>query len=151
MNTVIIGLFILVCGVTIFLRPGEGPAALAMMALFTAPTLIVLARTPEQRTFLMRLFILALLVRIVLAVVIRVGHMEEFFGGDANTYDIFGGSLVEAWHGNVYHQAKYDSFVASGATAWGMIYLVAGVYEVVGPNMLAIQLINAAIGAATAV
>lgn len=151
MNTVIIALLILVCGGTIFLRPGEAPAAFAMMALFAAPTIIVLARTPEQRTFLMRVFILALIVRIILAVVIRVGHMEEFFGGDANTYDIFGGSLVEAWHGNAYHQAKYDSFVASGASAWGMIYLVAGVYEVIGPNMLAIQLINAAIGAATAI
>ena len=32
-----------------------------------------------------------------------------------------------------------------------MIYLVAGVYEVIGPNMLATQLINAAVGAATAV
>ena len=64
----------------------------------------------------------------MLAVVIYVGHMEEFFGGDANTYDIFGQSLVEAWHGNAFHQAKYEGFIASGATAWGMIYLVAAVY-----------------------
>jgi 4-amino-4-deoxy-L-arabinose transferase-like glycosyltransferase len=77
--------------------------------------------------------------------------MEEFFGGDANTYDVFGQSLAEAWNGNEYHQAKYESFVASGATAWGMIYLVAAVYSVVGANMLAIQLINAAVGAATAI
>jgi len=99
----------------------------------------------------MRLFVLALLVRIILAVVIYVGHMEEFFGGDANTYDVFGQSLVQAWHGNDYHRARYEGFVASGASAWGMIYLVAGVYEIVGPNMLAVQLINAAIGAATAI
>src|SRR6185369_15846320 len=32
-----------------------------------------------------------------------------------------------------------------------MIYMVAAVYEVVGPNILAIQLINGAIGAATAI
>src|SRR5215813_2246199 len=130
MNTVIILLLVVVCGGTIFLKPSEAPAALAMCALVTTPTLIILARTPEQRTFLMRLFILALVVRIILAVVINVGHMEEFFGGDANTYDAFGQSLVEAWHGNNYHQGKYDSFVASGASAWGMIYMVAGVYEV---------------------
>jgi 4-amino-4-deoxy-L-arabinose transferase-like glycosyltransferase len=99
----------------------------------------------------MRLFVLALVVRMILAVVIYVGHMEEFFGGDANTYDVFGQSLAEAWNGNEYHQAKYESFVASGATAWGMIYLVAAVYSVVGANMLAIQLINAAVGAATAI
>src|ERR1043166_6665823 len=151
MNIVLISLVILVCGGTIFIRPTEAPAALAMCALASMPTIIILARTPEQRSFLMRLFILALVLRIVLATVIYVGHMEEFFGGDANTYDIFGQSLVEAWHGNEYHQARYEGLVASGASAWGMIYLVAAVYEVIGANMLAIQLINAAIGAATAI
>ena len=151
MNIVLIALVVLVCGGSIFLRPSEAPAALAMCALAASPTLILLARTPEQRTFLMRLFVLALVVRIVLALVIYVGHWEEFFGGDANTYDVFGQSLREAWHGNDYHRARYEGFVASGASAWGMIYMVAGVYEVIGPNMLAIQLINAAIGAATAI
>src|ERR1043166_673793 len=140
MNIVLISLVILVCGGTIFLRPSEAPAALAMCALAAMPTIIIVARKPEQRTFLMRLFILALVIRMILAKVICVGHMEEFFGGDANTYDVFGQSLVEAWHGNEYHQQKYDSFVASGASAWGMIYLVAAVYQVIGPNMLAIQL-----------
>ena len=90
MNTVIIALLVLVCGGTIFLKPVDGPAALAMCAVAAVPTIIILARTPEQRTFLLRLFMLALIIRIVLAVVINVGHMEEFFGGDANTYDIFG-------------------------------------------------------------
>ncbi len=151
MNAILIFLVVAVCGGTLFIRPSEAPGALAMCALAAMPTIIILARTPEQRTFLMRLFVLALVVRMILAVVIYVGHMEEFFGGDANTYDVFGQSLVEAWHGNEYHQAKYESFVMSGATAWGMIYLVAAVYEVVGANILAIQLVNAAIGAATAI
>ena len=151
MNIVLISLVILVCAGTIFIRPTDGPAALAMCALASIPTVIILARNPEHRKFLLRLFVLALVIRMILAVVIYVGHMEDFFGGDANTYDIFGQSLVEAWHGNTFHQAKYEGFVASGASAWGMIYLVAAVYEVIGPNMLAIQLINAAIGAATAI
>src|SRR5678815_6094712 len=80
-----------------------------------------------------------------------MGHMEEFFGGDANTYDIFGQSLLEGLHGNDYHMQKYQSFVASGAGAWGMLYLVAGIYELVGRNMLAIQLVNASVGATTSV
>jgi 4-amino-4-deoxy-L-arabinose transferase-like glycosyltransferase len=151
MNTVFILMVVAVCGGTLFVRPSEAPGALAVCAVTALPTLIILARTPEQRTFLMRLFVLALVVRMILAVVINVGHMEEFFGGDANTYDVFGQSLVEAWNGNEYHQAKYESFVMSGATAWGMVYLVAAVYQVIGANMLAIQLINAAVGAATAI
>jgi hypothetical protein len=151
MNAVLILLVVVVCGGTIFVKPSEAPAALAICALAALPTIIILARTPEQRTFLMRLFVLALVARIILAVVINVGHMEEFFGGDANTYDVFGQSLVESWHGNEFHAAKYEGYVASGASAWGMLYLVAAVYEVIGPNMLAIQLINAAVGAATAI
>ena len=91
------------------------------------------------------------MVRIVLGSVIYMGHMEEFFGGDANTYDIFGQSLLEGLQGDAYHMQKYQSFVASGAGAWGMLYLVAGIYAVVGRNILAVQLVNASIGAATGV
>jgi hypothetical protein len=76
--------------------------------------------------------------------------MQEFFGGDANTYDIFGRSLIEAWTGDAFHLSEYERFVRSGAGAWGMLYLVAFVYSAIGRNMLAIQFINAAVGAATA-
>lgn len=151
MNILIIVLTLLVCGGSIFMQPADAPGGLAFCALVSIPTIIILARTAEHRTFLLRLFLLAVAVRIILATVIFTGNMEEFFGGDANTYDIFGQSLVQAWHGNVYHAGKYSSFVQSGASAWGMLYLVAAVYEVLGPNMLAIQLINASVGATTAV
>jgi hypothetical protein len=151
MNILLICVILAVCGGAIFLNPTQAPGALAFCALACLPTLIVLARNREQKTFLMRLFVVAVLVRIIIATVIFTAHLEEFFGGDANTYDIFGQSLVEAWHGDAYHAGKYKSFVQSGASAWGMIYLVAVVYELIGPNMYAIQLINAAVGSATAI
>jgi 4-amino-4-deoxy-L-arabinose transferase-like glycosyltransferase len=151
MNIVIIASILAIFGGVIFVRPEEGPGALAMCVLTSVPTIIVLARGPEHRTFLMRLFLIAVVVRIVLSMAIFVGHAEEFFGGDANTYDIFGQSLVASWHGDTYHAGKFLSFTQSGASAWGMLYLVAAVYEVIGRNMLAIQLINASIGAATAI
>jgi 4-amino-4-deoxy-L-arabinose transferase-like glycosyltransferase len=151
MNILIIALVLGIFGGVIFIRPEEGPGALALCALTAVPTVILLARAPENRTFLMRLFLIALVVRIMLAMVIFVGHMEEFFGGDANTYDIFGQSLVAAWHGDAYHAAKFIGFTQSGASAWGMLYLVAIVYEIIGKNMLAVQFINASVGASTAV
>jgi hypothetical protein len=151
MNILIIIVLLAIFGGVTFMKPGEGPGALAVCVLASVPAVIILARTPENRTFLMRLFLIAVMVRIVLAMVIFTGRMEEFFGGDANTYDIFGQSLVASWHGDTYHAAKYASFVQSGASAWGMLYLVAAVYEVIGKNMLAIQLINAAVGASTAI
>ncbi len=40
--------------------------------------------------FLLKVFIAALLVRMILGTVIFVFHGQEFFGGDAITYDFFG-------------------------------------------------------------
>jgi hypothetical protein len=151
MNTAIIGLLLIICTALVWLQPTVAPGALVMCAVVSAPTILILARVQDQRTFLLRLFMVGLMVRIVLASVIYMGRMEEFFGGDANTYDIFGQSLLQGLHGDGYHMQKYQSFVASGAGAWGMLYLVAGVYELVGRNLLAVQLVNASIGAATGV
>lgn len=151
MNILLIAFVLVVCAGAIFIKPAEAPGAIAFCALASVPTIIVLARAREEKRFLFWLFAIAVAVRIIIATVIFTANLEDFFGGDANTYDIFGQSLVESWHGDTYHAAKYASFVQSGASAWGMLYLVAGVYELIGTNMLAIQMINAAVGSATAV
>ena len=151
MNIVLIGVTLLLCGVVIFLKPEEAPGALAMCALVSLPTVIILARTREDKTFLLRLFLLGVLARIIVGTIIYVGNYEEFFGGDANTYHIFGASLVQSWHGNDFHDMAYTNFISSGASAWGMLYLVAGVYELIGSNIFAIQLINASLGSTTAI
>jgi len=151
MNTSIIGLLLIISAALVWLMPNEAPGALVMCALVSLPTILILARTDDEKTFLLRLFFVGLLVRIVLAAVINLGHMEDFFGGDANTYDIFGQSLLQGLYGDKYHMEKYQSFVASGAGAWGMLYLVAGIYYVVGRSLLAVQLVNASIGAATGI
>lgn len=149
MNAAIILVLLLVCVGVLFLLPSEGPGALAVCALFSIPSVIFLSKGAD-RTFLLRLFLGGLILRLTLGTVIYALHWQEFFGGDANTYDWLGRSLIESWSGNTYHEAAYENFVKSGAGAWGMIYLVAVVYEVIGRNMLSIQFINAAVGAATA-
>lgn len=151
MNILLIGLTLLICSAVIFIQPTEGPGALAMCAAVSLPTLIILARSNNDKTFLLRLFLLGVLVRIIIATIIFNANLEEFFGGDANTYDLYGQSLVASWHGDDFHTQAYTNFVASGASAWGMLYLVAFVYELVGTNMLAVQFVNASIGSATAI
>jgi 4-amino-4-deoxy-L-arabinose transferase-like glycosyltransferase len=151
MNVLILVFTALVCGAVIWLQPSLGPGAMTICALVSLPTLFILLRIRDDRNFLLRLFVLAVVVRIMLATVIYLGGMEEFFGGDANTYDVFGKSLLQSWHGNEYHSGRYAGFIASGAGAWGMLYVVAGVYELVGENRFAIQLLNASVGASTAV
>src|SRR6185503_20226841 len=151
MNILLIGLALAICGAVIFLNPVHGPGALVMCAVVSLPSVFILIRTRNDKTFLLRLFLIALMGRIILGSIIFMAHWEDFFGGEANTYDIFGQSLVQSWHGNEFHTQAYQNFVASGASAWGMLYLVAGVYELIGQNMLAIQFINASLGSATAV
>ena len=151
MNTLIIVFTLLMCVGVIWFVPGLGPGALAVCAIVSLPTLVILVRTQEERRFLLRLFVIALLVRIALATVIHLGDWEAFFGGDAHTYDIFGKSLLQSWSGDLYHSARYAGFIRSGAGAWGMLYVVAGVYGLIGENLYAIQLINASVGAATAI
>ena len=151
MNTILIVLALLVCGTVIRFIPSLAPGALAACFAVSIPTIFMMARTRDDRTFLFRLFILAVLARIVIASIIYLGNMQEFFGGDANTYHLFGQSLNQSWHGDNYHEARYLHFIQSGAGAWGMLYVVAAVYEVFGANIFAIQLINASVGASTAV
>jgi 4-amino-4-deoxy-L-arabinose transferase-like glycosyltransferase len=151
MNILLIGLALVICGAVMSIKPIEAPAALAMCAVASLPTAFILIRDRTDRTFLLRLFLLAVLARIVLGTIIFSMGLEDFFGGDAITYDQFGQSLVESWHGNEFHSEAYTNFVSSGASAWGMLYLVAGVYELVGANIFAIQLINASVGATTAI
>lgn len=151
MNTLLMILALAICGAVLYVVPGPGPGAMAFCILFSLPTLFVLGKAGDEKTFLLRLFLLALLVRIIVATIIFLAGLQEFFGGDANTYHLFGQSLNQSWHGDDFHSARYQVFIQSGAGAWGMLYLVAVVYEVLGSNMYAIQLINASVGASTAI
>lgn len=151
MNTLIMVALLVVCGGVIYLKPGAAPGALAVCVATSLPTIIVLARERDDKIFLLRLFVLGVIARIIIATVIYTAGLEEFFGGDANTYDLYGQSLAQAWHGDDYHATRYANFAASGASAWGMLYIVAFVYEIIGTNRFAIQLLNASVGAATAI
>jgi hypothetical protein len=123
--------------------------AVLLCALLTAIASSLLARDSEDGAFLTRIFIAALLVRLLLAVAIFVFRGQEFFGGDALTYDYLGSAQLDAWAGDVY-RSQIVKLGRGGGAAWGMVYLVAGVYAVIGRNMLAVQFVNATMGAATA-
>jgi hypothetical protein len=113
--------------------------------------IILRSRTPDQ-SFVMRVFVAALVVRYILAYVIYSRNLQQFLGADADTYDTFGNALLQSWQGsvdpNAYWLVKYTSARTSG---FGMYYFVAWIYYVIGQNALAIQLINCAIGAGVCV
>jgi hypothetical protein len=103
-----------------------------------------------ERSFLLQLFAWALLVRVLVSTAIFIFHAQEFFGGDAITYDFYGFAQMMAWRGDSYFLTLSNHFTESQASAWGMVKMVAVVYSVIGRNTLAIQFLNSVIGAATA-
>ena len=105
----------------------------------------------EERSFLLQLFGWALLVRVLVSTAIFIFNAQEFFGGDAITYDFYGYAQMKAWQGDSYFQTLSNHFAEGQASAWGMVKMVAVVYSVIGRNTLAVQFLNSVIGAATAV
>jgi hypothetical protein len=167
MNAVLTLLYLLLCaGIVVFVPPLVAPfvgeygifsafdAAKAVL-LCTALAAVVGYYTYKRELdgrFLLRLFVAGLLARIVIGLAIFAFHGQDFFGGDAVTYDYFGSAQFLAWGGDKYHKMIANQFVQSGeGSGWGMVYVVAAIYSLIGRNVLAVQLVNAVFGAATAV
>src|SRR5947209_5366120 len=129
----------------------EGASAILVCLGFTGVAMSMISRANFDRQFLLRLFAGGLLVRVLVGAIIFLFRLQDFFGGDALTYDFFSYALLRGWHGDQYYQNLANMFVGvRGTSAWGMLYFVAGVYRIVGRNLLAIQMVNSVLGAATA-
>lgn len=153
MNAVIAVLALIVCVGVLVIVPNSSDAAAALFvcSLVAIPAALIISRAETEPVFLFKLFIGGLLVRFVVATLIYVFQLQDFFGGDAYTYDYYGMALIRALGGDLYYVGMIDRFYGQlGSGAVGMIYLVAGVYKLVGQNMLAVQFVNSVLGAATA-
>jgi hypothetical protein len=173
MNAVLILLTLIVCGLIVFVAPSliltHGGGFTSFRTDYEPVTVLVTSKAVllcagfalivgfwsyrrENGSFLLKIFLAALLVRMVVATAIYVFKAQEFFGGDAITYDVFGWAQMLGWGGDKYYQAIANRFVRGEmGSGWGMVYLVAAIYRIVGRNMLAVQLVNAVFGAATSV
>jgi 4-amino-4-deoxy-L-arabinose transferase-like glycosyltransferase len=128
--------------------PAHGPAALLVCLIFALPACLIIHRVDSENGFLLRVFIIALLIRVLLGTLIFSLDLHEFFGPDAYSYDQYASQLLKYWQGQAFHNSI--DIRGGGAGNWGMYYLIAAVYAVIGRNMLATQYINAVVGAATA-
>ena len=125
--------------------------ALGLCAVAAVIAGFLIGRDQLNGSYLVKLFLLGLLLRIAIGSAIFVFNGQDFFGGDALTYDFYGSQQLLAWSGDKYAQLELGRFVGSGyRSGWGMVVMVAGIYGIVGRNMLAVQFINAVLGAATA-
>lgn len=112
---------------------------------------IFIYRKEGYGIFLVRLFVAGLLLRMLVAMAIFAFRGQDFFGGDAWTYDFFGDCQLQGWYGSQYLASLANQFTKGGeGSGSGMVYMVAVIYGLVGRNMFATQLVNSVIGAATA-
>ena len=151
MNALILFLALALCAGIVAVAPSEGASALLIGAALAGLAGLAISRTGEDRVFLLRLFAAGLLIRLLVGTVIFIFNLQDFFGGDAFTYDFFGNAVLKVWEGDNYYQSLINTFYGEkSAGARGMLYLVAVVYKLIGRNLLAIQFVNAVLGAATA-
>ncbi|HEX7955449.1 MAG TPA: glycosyltransferase family 39 protein [Pyrinomonadaceae bacterium] len=148
MNALLAALSVILAGAVAVTVSG-GAAAVLVCAAAALPAGVLLGRSDEpQRGFLLRVFVAAMLLRMAVGTIINVFKLQDFFGGDALTYDLFGNALLESWRYGLPLPPEMKDWALAGG--WGMLHLVAVVYALVGRNMLAVQFINAVLGAATA-
>jgi len=166
MNSLLTLFYLVFCAVVIIFVPtlvaqqslygtvtsADTARAVLLCTAVAAPFALYAYNQGADGPFLLRLFTGALLLRLVVGTAIFVFRGQDFFGGDAITYDFFGFAQLRGWGGDKYYQTVANMFVRGGeGSGWGMVYLVAAVYGIVGRNMLAVQFLNSVFGAATAV
>ena len=138
-----------ILGISIALLLPGGAAATLLCAILALVVSLFLYDTKEHRGFLLRIFAAGLIIRVLVGTIIFFFNLQDFFGGDAVTYDAFGEMTLKFWQGETHLSYILERF-SKGGPGWGMIYMVAAVYFLIGRNPLAIQFINAVVGAATA-
>ncbi|MCO6509862.1 MAG: glycosyltransferase family 39 protein [Aridibacter famidurans] len=129
----------------------EGAVAFALaLCLVSIVVVVIRARGEVDKEFLITVFLLALLARLGFGLLITALELQSFFGGDYKTYDAVGNALMNTWFG--YPSEIEPQSLASrlNSVGWGMYFLTAGIYSLVGRNPVAAQLFCAVIGAATA-
>lgn len=145
----ILTLLALAVGITVALMiPVEGQPALVFCIVVAIIVGVLISRIEQDRRFLLYIFVMGLILRILLGGLIFRFELQNFFGGDAFTYDAYGSLLLRSWETG----SRFDDvwFSTTGSGGWGMLYLVAAIYALTGRNMLAVQFFNAILGAATA-
>ena len=127
----------------------EGNAAVFVAALLTVVTVYVITfKIPEDRQFLIRIFLVAVLARLAFGLFLHTFELREFFGGDAVTYDNYGNLLMQSWFGDPSEFSEIRLERRLGGVGWGMLYLVGSIYSFTGRNILAAQFFCAVVGAA---
>ncbi|MGH9946082.1 MAG: hypothetical protein ACRD6X_02675 [Pyrinomonadaceae bacterium] len=126
----------------------EGVGAIVMLCVCISIAIFVIRRNTEDTDFVMRLFVFALLIRVLFGTIIYVFQLSDFFGPDAITYDFRAGYIADHWSGTIGPvNVPLQRWLSISGSGWGMHYLVAAIYFIFGKNALAAQALCWVVGA----
>lgn len=130
----------------------DGMAALFLTTILSLGVVYLIHKYAEgeEKILVTRIFLAALIVRIMFGLFIEVFDLRGFFGGDATSYDGWGSRLLDIWFGYDKVDQYTKQSTSTSGSGWSMKYLVAVIYLFVGRNILAAQSVCGVIGAATA-
>jgi len=165
LKVLLVSSYLLVCAVVVFTVPtmvdsfpgyetystSDAAQATLLCTVVGAAVGFFVYRNKEEGPFLLQLFAWGLLIRMVVGIGIFIFNKQEFFGGDAITYDFYGWAQAKAWQGDPYYQIIANRFTEGQASAWGFTKMVGAAYYVIGRNTLSIQFLNSILGSATAI
>jgi len=108
------------------------------------------ARTPQaDHSFLVRVYIWAVLTRYALAVVLNVlgadSAIAAAFWGDSGSYDTGGYQLSLRWSG----EPITSAYMSTAISGYGWVHFVGAVYYLFGRNHLLVQFLNGLMGGVT--
>ena len=129
----------------------EGAVALMTALVPSLAVIAIIRHYSDDKRYITNVFLLGLLLRLGFGIFVHIFDLRTFFGGDAITYDYKGYLLIQSWLGHIpTNDIEVRQAAAMSGPGWGMNYLVAALYAIVGRNIFAAQSFCAVIGAATA-
>jgi hypothetical protein len=152
-STYIIGVLLLItCLAAVGFAYPDGANALLVALTFSILAVATLRNHADDKRFVTNLFLAAFFIRLAFGFFLEIfPETRQFFGGDAITYHDNGKAIVDYWWGTLPGEDwVYLRATDMRAPGWGMNYLIAALYFVLGPSLFAAQSLCGVVGAATA-
>jgi hypothetical protein len=138
-------------GIALYFLPNAAGAVLTLI-ICSAIAITIIRHNSQDDGFLLKVFLIGLLLRIGFGLMLEIFDLRLFFGADATVYDTYGYKLYQSWFEglSLRNDVVTLSLTGTASSGWGMYYLVAGIYSLLGRNILAAQFFCAVIGAGIA-
>ncbi len=137
---------------TIVVEFPQGVIAVGFIFVITGGVVFAIRKYAEEKQFLTAVFLAALALRMGFGIFIHVYELREWFGSDAIVYDLGGLELLDVWLGrqDAVGSVAFVELNPGIGWFWGMPYLTASIYYLLGHNIFAAQSFCGLLGAATA-